>query len=658
MSWYPGYRLDRSLSQDKDISFADLVTALWGDEQGWLRMGFLSPETRKMTVEVYKYPDALHEAQRAAQAAAGTHDVYWSSVPLGMPKRYLERGESLFDYVTDYVTVLHADLDECDPRLLLVPPTVLAATSEGRTQGYWKLAEPISKTQAEDICKRIAYQHRDSGADLAWDLAHLLRVVGTTNHKDGRGKAGVSVATLNPDAVYQVSDFDKYPESRTVPSKIETLPTPAMSTVDLNSLREPLKSLIHREIPEGDGEKRLYAVTTQAWDDGHTLDEILDIVAQWAALYRTRFVGRTEAQVAHILSKKANEAQGQLTELRLKMSQKSTVEPESFELDEFLDQDEPEYDWLIPDLLERQDRLIITGGEGHGKSTFVRQVGIQAASGIHPITREPMEPVRVLLVDLENPKRIIRRKLRDLRHTAGSAYRKGNMAVSSKPEGLNLAEAEDIKWLRVELERNTPDLVCIGPLYKLTNTDLSDNQASKEIATTLDQLRADFDIALIMEAHQRHASPGESRPVRPYGASLWVRWPEFGFNLAQDGRWIPFRNPRDERPWPEAFRRGDPFKGEWPWMIGSGGLAAELADGLHRTNDAVLTLVAIVTENPGITTADLTAYLKRKTGIKANSELSRIIKDAVEDGTILRNPHGRAFGHFAPDYIDELASRD
>lgn len=37
-------------------------------------------------------------------------------------------------------------------------------------------------------------------------------------------------------------------------------------------------------------------------------------------------------------------------------------------LGEFLDQDDPPYDWVIPGLLERGDRLILTGSEGLGKA--------------------------------------------------------------------------------------------------------------------------------------------------------------------------------------------------------------------------------------------------------------------------------------------------
>jgi ATPase subunit of ABC transporter with duplicated ATPase domains len=62
------------------------------------------------------------------------------------------------------------------------------------------------------------------------------------------------------------------------------------------------------------------------------------------------------------------------------------------DLDAFLAEPDPEYDWLIPGLLERGDRVIVTGQEGKGKSTLLRQIGVQVAAGIHPFTLDDIVP--------------------------------------------------------------------------------------------------------------------------------------------------------------------------------------------------------------------------------------------------------------------------
>jgi hypothetical protein len=81
------------------------------------------------------------------------------------------------------------------------------------------------------------------------------------------------------------------------------------------------------------------------------------------------------------------------------------------DLYEFLDGPEPIYQWLMPGLLERGDRLMITGYEGWGKSTLVRQIALGCASGVHPFTGESTEPVRVLFIDCENSETQLRRGL-------------------------------------------------------------------------------------------------------------------------------------------------------------------------------------------------------------------------------------------------------
>ena len=108
---------------------------------------------------------------------------------------------------------------------------------------------------------------------------------------------------------------------------------------------------------------------------------------------------------------------------------------------------------------------------------------------------------------------------------------------------------------------NRPDLLIIGPLYKLHTGDPIDEQPAKTVAAFLDQLRAEHDLVVVLEAHSPHAPNGTKRPTRPYGASLWLRWPEFGIHLAKNGDLTHWRGPRDERDWPDALKRG----GEWPW---------------------------------------------------------------------------------------------
>jgi hypothetical protein len=264
---------------------------------------------------------------------------------------------------------------------------------------------------------------------------------------------------------------------------------------------------------------------------------------------------------------------------------------ESPDLDDILDTDEPDHDWLVEGLLEHGDRLIVTGLEGKGKSTLLRQMGVQFASGVHPFTLADIPPVTTLLVDAENSRRQTRRHLGPLRDAAADRYPHGGMRLEFRPDGLDLTRTPDRDWLHDRLTVNRPDLVIIGPSYKLATGDPKDEQTARSVALFLDVLRAEYGITLIIEAHIPYSEgPKSARPMRPYGASLWSRWPEFGVYLAPDGTLTHWRGAREERAWPSRLERGQP----WPWMVPVGAETGEPWDGPTHATDAVCDVLAAV----------------------------------------------------------------
>lgn len=238
--------------------------------------------------------------------------------------------------------------------------------------------------------------------------------------------------------------------------------------------------------------------------------------------------------------------------------------PELVDVLDLLNEPEPAYDWVIPGLLERMDRLIVTGEEGKGKSTLLRQWTVQSGSGIHPFTLEDMDPLKVLLLDLENSRTQIRRKARGLVETAGLRLPPGQANMLIRPAGVDLAHSGDQYWLESHLDTVQPQLLIAGPLYKMASSDPSDEVFAKRVAVYLDSLRSKYQLTLILEAHSPYAQAGGPRPKRPFGWSGWSRWPEFGVHLAEDGKLSHWRGPRDERDWPKSLQWGD----RWPWMIG------------------------------------------------------------------------------------------
>ncbi len=229
-----------------------------------------------------------------------------------------------------------------------------------------------------------------------------------------------------------------------------------------------------------------------------------------------------------------------------------------------------EYDWVIDGLLEREDRLILTGGEGAGKSTFVRQFAICASAGIHPFTHQPMPPVRIVVVDTENSEKQWRRACRGM---VSQARKLGSQDPAKELRlatgGLDLTSERDIGAVHRLIDDHKPDILFIGPLYKLVPKAIQTDDDAAPLLHTLDGFRR-RNVALVIEAHAPKGDGMGNRNLAPRGSAALQGWPEFGLGLklvteefgprtAEVTHW---RGDRDEgRAWPLRLRAG----GLFPW---------------------------------------------------------------------------------------------
>lgn len=276
--------------------------------------------------------------------------------------------------------------------------------------------------------------------------------------------------------------------------------------------------------------------------------------------------GQGDGNIAALVARAENEISGIRTTTAFSGVPGVERRVDGIPVDDFLAQDDnDEPDWLIPGFLERRDRIIVTASEGAGKSTLLRQWAVQVAAGLHPFTTREIPAKRVILLDLENSERQIRRKLRPLVHQVSRILTPGNLIIACKADGLDLTDQADRAWLDQLIGHHQPDIVIGGPLYKLTGGNPNDEVDVKPAALYLDTLRARHDIALALEAHSRKGenAQAKTRPKEPFGWSGWMRWPEFGIHLEKDGKITHWRGMREvDREIPENLHRG----GVWPWM--------------------------------------------------------------------------------------------
>lgn len=164
-----------------------------------------------------------------------------------------------------------------------------------------------------------------------------------------------------------------------------------------------------------------------------------------------------------------------------------------------------ENDLLLGPYVRRGCRTIISGGSGNGKTTL----GLAMAAaillerelfGVHGAGAGP-----VLLVDLEQGLRSVKRMLRE----AGLADR-DDVHVVRAPDGLALDadDGVDIAELGRVIAEIRPAVVVIDPLYKAHRADANEERGVTDLMRQLDALRERYGFALILPAHVRKEQTG------------------------------------------------------------------------------------------------------------------------------------------------------
>lgn len=257
-------------------------------------------------------------------------------------------------------------------------------------------------------------------------------------------------------------------------------------------------------------------------------------------------------------------------------------EPESLTLEEWIELSKTENSSpvIIPGIMRQGWRTIVVGGEGVAKTTILRTISMAVAQGHHPFWfSAKIVPRRVLYVDLENPLEVLGEphvenfvnyiKLHD-----PETYDPTRLKVWRRPGGINIRTQRDRADFQREIINHQPDLVCIGPLYKMFSGSSVErlDESAEEAMRVLDDLRTRYNFGLIMEHHAPKGQAGQKREMTPFGSSSWLRWPEIGLSLytdKTDPRIVHVRRFRGDRLsnvcWPDQILRNPQtiISGKW-----------------------------------------------------------------------------------------------
>jgi hypothetical protein len=159
---------------------------------------------------------------------------------------------------------------------------------------------------------------------------------------------------------------------------------------------------------------------------------------------------------------------------------------------------------LVGPLLRRAQRTVLIGETGRGKTTLSMQLVAGVLLGHDVLGWRGAGVGKVLVIDLEQGERSIKRGLRD-----NALEDRDDLVILSCPDGLALDENTDDQATVAQLiEAHRPAAVVIDPFYKAHRAD--DSNAERPIVDLmryLDGLRAQYGFGMLVPVHARKAGP-------------------------------------------------------------------------------------------------------------------------------------------------------
>jgi replicative DNA helicase len=227
--------------------------------------------------------------------------------------------------------------------------------------------------------------------------------------------------------------------------------------------------------------------------------------------------------------------------------------------DEVMSIDDTARPFVIPHTLREGEVMLMTGEEGSGKSMLMSQIGLGAAMGVNTLSLsdETHTPVRVLVIDVENEDIQIRDNMRRIwpyMHDRAPGVHPDIEFTGHK--FADLTNLRDKRKVINEAIDYGPNLIIMGTVYKLAPTT-DHEEAFNAVMTTVRSITSKTGAAFIIEHHAGNGFQGDREGFRPYGSSMWRRWPNFGVGLVRR---------KDDKKVAELVRwRGERARGRvWP----------------------------------------------------------------------------------------------
>lgn len=516
-----------------------LCELAWGDQQGFVGISMRRPDIDKTqpgywTDKMYQWPEDRKAIAKVLEAAeTSKRDVYWA------PAVFNSRSRSGSSVTT--LSSLWADLDEVSPDAIpkQFTPTAIWESSPGRYQALWKLKTPIDAKQHEELNQKLTYA---LGADKGgWDLAQVLRIPGTHNHKYP-DEPEVKLLHLNGHRIDPTQALDDLPDIILAPDDHVELP-PRLQTLGKHqsTFNERTRHLLNaKHASVGERSDRLWELECLLAERGLSGPEIVTIVrgTVWNK-FRER---RDEVRRLLIEAEKALLHAGPTDDVLQVLDQgQESIAPIPWSS---FDRTHKPITWLVADIWGANEVGFISGLPKSYKSWFALDLAVSVATGTRFLSTFQARKENVLLIQEEDPKPVLQDRLVKIAAAKGliDVQRVGNELeiLYDLPDNLHIisnqgfALTED--WLeqaeRWIIEREIK-LAILDPLMMIAGSGFDEFKAfdfMAKVLKPLKRLRAKTQCAItLVHHHLKSSSAGGARDM--YGSvALWA-WEESALHL-------------------------------------------------------------------------------------------------------------------------------
>jgi len=174
----------------------------------------------------------------------------------------------------------------------------------------------------------------------------------------------------------------------------------------------------------------------------------------------------------------------------------------AIQLDELMAEGDAEINWRVDRLLPQEGVGILAGPAGHGKSWMLLDLAIECAHGGKWLGHFPTTAGRVLYIDEESPRALIRHRLKKLLTAKGLGEQQLDLLFLIG-RGICLNVPDSVGQLKRLLELHRPELVIVDSLIRVHRAEEnSATEMSRVFAVVKDFVRA-YGCSILFADHLR-----------------------------------------------------------------------------------------------------------------------------------------------------------